>query len=230
MNWRDYPLKANLEAHFDLPIIIENDVNLAALGELWFGTERQVENLVLIAIGTGIGAGIIIDGTLYRGAQEAAGEIGYYPLGRQFLGRHYEDFGAFESIASGTGIANRARQLLADKLPVEELNAVTTEGVFEAARNGSAWATEIMLETVDYLAMAVATTSALLNPELVILGGGLSRSADILIGPLRERIHGVIPVVPTIQASTLGYKAVVMGTIARILHNTTDFYLVRKLV
>jgi glucokinase len=230
LNWRDYPLKANLEDHFKLPVIVENDVNLAALGELWFGTRKQVENLILIAIGTGIGAGIIIDGALYRGAQEAAGEIGYLPLGRQFLGKRYSGFGAFESIASGMGIADRARQALSNKLTAEEHDTLTAEDVFQAARRGEPWAVEIIDETVDYLAMAVATISALLNPELVILGGGVSRAADLLLEPICQRIDGVIPIVPTIQASTLGYKAVVMGTIARVLHSTTDYFLVRKLI
>jgi predicted NBD/HSP70 family sugar kinase len=82
LHWENFPLKARLAQHYDLPITVDNDVNLAALGELWFGAGQDVQNMVLIAIGTGIGAGVIIDGALYRGAHEASGEIGNIVPGR----------------------------------------------------------------------------------------------------------------------------------------------------
>jgi glucokinase len=97
---------------YNLPIAVDNDVNFAALGELWFGGAQNVANMVFITIGTGIGAGIIIDGALYRGAHEASGEIGNMLPDRAFLGKRYQEFGALETIASGTGIAERARQAL----------------------------------------------------------------------------------------------------------------------
>src|SRR5262249_46389492 len=77
LNWRDFPLRQKLTEKFNMPVIVDNDVNLAALGELWFGAGQNVQNMIMIANGTGIGSGIIIDGALYRGAHEAAGEIGY---------------------------------------------------------------------------------------------------------------------------------------------------------
>lgn len=229
LNWRDFPLKAKLSEDFGLPVIVENDVNLAALGELWFGLDEYVDNLVLVSIGTGIGAGIILDGALYRGAQEAAGEIGYFPLGRQFLSRRYDGFGAFESIASGSGIAERAQAVLRELHPHQVPATINAEEVFNAARRGEHWAQAVVDETVDYLAIGIANIAALLNPEIIILGGGVARAEDLLITPIRQRIDGVIPFVPELRASRLGYKAVVMGTIARVLHSTTDFYQVRKL-
>ncbi len=112
LHWDKFPLKAKLAERYDLPITVDNDVNLAALGELWFGAGQNVQDMILIAIGTGIGAGVIIDGALYRGSKEASGEIGNMIPGREFLGKNYQDFGALESVASGTGIAARARDLL----------------------------------------------------------------------------------------------------------------------
>ena len=227
LNWREFPLKARLTEHFGLPVIVDNDVNLAALGELWFGLEQPVQNLVLITIGTGIGAGIIIDGALYRGAREAAGEIGYFLPGQEHLGKRYENFGAFESLASGTGVVERARRALASQRNPDELDRLSAEDVFAAARRGERWARGIVDETVDYLAIAVAGVSALLDPDLIVLGG-VSSFADLLIGPVLQRIEGTVPVPPRLVASKIDRRAVVMGTIIGVLHHTTDYHVVRR--
>jgi glucokinase-like ROK family protein len=229
LNWRDFPLKAKLEQHFSLPVSVDNDVNLAALGEYSYGAGIDTQNMMLIAIGTGIGAGIIIDGALYRGANEASGEIGYLLPGRQFLNRRYEGFGALESLASGVGVAQRARQTLQGQRPAEELEQLSAEDVFEAMRRGESWAKPVIEETADYLAVAIAAASALLDPELIVLGGGVSRSADLLIDPILARIRGAIPFVPRIEPNQLGHRAAVMGAITTVLRNTNDYYVVRKL-
>jgi len=229
LNWRDFPLKAQLSKHFDLPVIVDNDVNLAALGEMWFGAGHHARNLVLIAIGTGIGAGLIIDGALYRGAHQAAGEIGYVLPGKEALGRRYEGFGALESLASGTGVAERARRILAGEMKPDRLERLSAEDVFDAARRGEAWATTVINETVDYLAIAIAAVSVLLDPDLIVLGGSASTSADLLVEPILRRIEGVLPVTPHLAVSSLGRRAVVLGTITAILHNTIEHYVVRKL-
>jgi glucokinase len=91
LKWRDYPLKAKLAKRYDLPILVDNDVNLAVLGELWFGAGQKATNMILITIGTRIGAGIIINGALYRGSHEAAGEIGNMLPGSDYLGKHFEE-------------------------------------------------------------------------------------------------------------------------------------------
>lgn len=229
LNWKDFPLKARLAERYDLPITVDNDVNLAALGELWFGAGQNVQDMILIAIGTGIGAGILIDGALYRGSNEASGEIGNMVPGREFLGRDFRHFGALESAASGTGIAERARILLANQRGAEELKSLTSENVFEAARQGQAWAWTIIDETVDYLAIAIANLVASFDPELIVLGGGVSRSADLLIQPILKRIDHTIPTIPKLVVSDLGLRATVMGAITNVLHNTSNFYVVHKL-
>ena len=229
LNWKDFPLKAKLAERYHLPITVDNDVNLAALGELWFGAGQNCQNMVMIAIGTGIGAGIIIDGTLYRGANEAAGEIGNMLPGPKFLGRNFLEFGALESVASGTGIVERARHIMKSHHSPEDLENLLAEDVFEAARQGQKWACRLIDETVDYLAVTVANLAASFDPELIVLGGGISRSVDLLVGPILQRIEGTVPVLPRLVVSSLGLRAGVMGAITNVLHNTSNFYVVHKL-
>ncbi len=229
LKWKDYPLKAKLVERYGLPIAVDNDVNLAALGELWFGAGQNTSNIVFLTIGTGIGAGIIIDGALYRGAHEASGEIGNMLPGREFLGKCYDEFGALETMASGIGIAERARQALKGQRAPEELERLLAEDVFDAARQGQAWATALIDETVDYLAVAIANLAVTFDPELIVLGGGVTRSADLLVEPILRRIEGTLPTLPRLAVSTLQRRAVVMGAITNVLHNTSDFFMVRKL-
>ncbi len=228
LGWKDFPLKARLAEHYAMPIAVDNDVNLAALGELWFGAGTRVQNMILIALGTGIGAGTIIDGALYRGSREASGEIGHMLPGREFLNGPYEAFGALESMASGTGIAERARVLLKHDHPAD-FEKLLAEDVFDAARQGQDWAKGVISETVDYLAVAIANLSVSFDPDLIVLGGGVTRSADLLIEPILNRLQGTIPTLPRLAVSRLGRRAAVMGAIANVLHNTDEFYLIRKL-
>jgi len=136
LGWQDFPLMQRLEQITRLPVILENDVNLAALGEQWFGAGRGVRDLVVVAIGTGIGAGIILDGNLYRGHSESSGEVGYILPGLQCLDQKYPGFGALESVASGKGIAEQATvrwSTFHNTQPAPDLDAAD---VFQAAREG----------------------------------------------------------------------------------------------
>jgi glucokinase len=225
LNWRDLPLKLKLEKTFHLPCVVDNDVNLAALGEQWFGAGDGADNIVLIAIGTGVGAGLIVDGVLYRGHNEAAGEIGFLLTQRADLDKRYDRFGALESVLSGTGIAERANQLLAGSRPGD----LTSQDVFCAYRRGEAWSTAVVAETVDYLAMALVNVSTLLDPQVIILGGGVSESADVLLPLVQARIQDILPVAPVIKVSTLGRSAAVMGAIVRTIHATSDYFVARRL-
>lgn len=229
LNWQDFPLKARLTERYRLPIIVDNDVNLAALGELWFGAGQNIQNMILVAIGTGIGAGIIINRALYRGAKEASGEIGHMIPGGEFLGKDYRDFGALESVASGSGIAERARGLLKSNPSLIPGEKVLAEDVFDAARKNQDWAWTIINEVVDYLAIAIANLSVTFDPELIVLGGGVARSADLLVKPILGRIERAIPTPPQIVVSSLGLRAAAMGAVTNILHNTDNYYVVYKI-
>ncbi len=229
LGWRDLPLQQILADRFPFPIFVENDVNLAALGEMGFGAGQGARDLVCIAVGTGIGAGIIVGGALYRGHHEAAGEVGYLLPGTQFLGRRYNGFGALESLASGTGVAERARKVLAERGMLPSNGKITAQEVFAAARRGEDWAQQVVDETVDYLALAIASVSAVLDPEVVVLGGGVARSADLLIEPIRRRLEGVVPYVPRLAASPLGRRAALMGAVMLVLNVTMESFVVRRL-
>ena len=228
LEWRDFPLKQRLSAQFNLPVIVENDVNLAALGELWFGAGQNLANLVLLAVGTGIGAGIVINGSLYRGSHQAAGEVGYLLPDPSYLNRSFPGFGALEQVASGTGIAERARQVLQDQRSQAQLETLTSEQVFEAARLGEPWAVQIVAEVVDYLAQTVASLALCFDPDVIVLAGGVGRSADLLIEPILSRLEGVIPRPPRLVASRLGHRAGVLGAVISLLYGTSDFYEVHK--
>jgi predicted NBD/HSP70 family sugar kinase len=230
LGWRDLPLRALLSQRFRLPVFVENDVNLMTLGELGFGAGRGLKNLAVIAVGTGIGAGVVVGGALYRGAHQLAGEIGYLPPGVVFLGRRYPGFGALEGLASGAGIAQRAIALAGTlDLPIsaEELS---TAGVFAAARDGVAWASQLVAETVDYLALAIASLSVVLDPELVVLGGGLAGSADLLVDPICARLEGVLLQMPPLVPSLLGRNAAALGAIMLVLHGTAEAVVVQQVV
>jgi glucokinase-like ROK family protein len=241
LRWRNLPLRSLLKGRFGIKTFVENDVNLAALGEHRYGAGRGVRNLVCIAIGTGIGGGLILNGDLYRGQNGAAGEVGYMIPERRYLGQIYDGFGCLETLASGRGVARRALQALqkdganvALGPPYGQLSVVTpsdgltAEHVFDAAREGDPLAQDIVAETIDYLGQAVANVISTLNPEMVILGGGMARSGDLLLEPIKEKVHGTIPMMPQVVLSELGDDAVVKGAIALAIQVTQDDIFVRE--
>lgn len=229
LGWRNLHLKALLEDRFGLPSFVENDVNLAALGESQFGCARGLKNLVAIFIGTGIGAGLILNGDLYRGQDGAAGEVGYLLPTPADLGQTYDQFGCFESLSSGPGIAQRAQAALAagEESVLADVDLLTAKEVFQAARNGDPLAIEVIEDTVDYLAQAVANVAALLNPEMIVLGGGVARSGKLLLEPIKGRIQGTIPIAPEIVLSELGGEAVALGAVALAIGATRGDVFVR---
>ena len=213
-----------------MPITVDNDVNLAALGELWFGAGQNTQDMILIAIGTGIGAGVIIDGALYRGSKEASGEIGNMLPGQRVS---WEELPGFWCLGKcrlwNRELPGVLANLLKSKREPLELENLTSEDVFEAARAEAGVGLVVISETVDYLAIAIINLVAAFDPELIVLGGGVSRSADMLIEPIMRRIHGAIPNPPKLVVSNLGLQATVMGAITNVLHNTSNFYVVHKL-
>ena len=221
LGWRDLPLKEMLSERFAPPVFVENDVNLAALGELGFGAGRGAQNLVCIAVGTGIGAGIIVDGALYRGHNQASGEVGYLLPGIKYLGRQYDQFGALESLASGSGIAARAQQVLQEAGQPVPSGSLSAEVVFCAARQGESWAQQIVDETVDYLSLAIATVSSLLDPEMIVLGGPLSAAEPYLLPAIQEAVeNATLPEIREkvqILLSAFGPDASVMGAVALVV-------------
>jgi glucokinase len=227
--WKEFPLKSKLSERYNLPIIVDNDMNLAALGELWFGAGQNTQNMICMTIDIGIGAGIIIDGALYRGSHEASGEIGNMIPNREFLRKNYQEFGALESIASGTGVVERAKQVLQTRRNPIDINTLTIEKIFDSARQGQKWAQDIVDDTLDNLAIVITNLTVSFDPDLIVLSGATTDFTDLIIEPILERINGAIPIAPKLAVSKLGRRAIVMGAITNILHNTSNFYVVHKL-
>lgn len=230
--WRDLPLKHRLEEALDVPVFIENSVNLITLGESWRGAGRGLRNLLCIQIGDSIGAGLILNGQLYRGSDYAAGEIGYTIPNEQFLGRTYDDYGCLEGLAGSSGIVRRTRQRVEagelSTLTPADMVKLTVEMVLSAARAGDMLAQAVVQETVDYLSIAVANAAAIINPDRIIIGGDLAEFADLFVEPVRARIQGLIPVAPEISLSDLGLDAAVLGAVATALRQTSDWLFVQR--
>lgn len=228
LNWTNFPLFSRLSASLNIPVAIENDVNLEALGELWFGAGVRSENLVLIAAGTGVGAGVIINGSIYTGSHSMAGEVGYYLPGKLYAGPPNSKFGALEQQISISAIVQKAKEKLATANNKDRLPRLTSDQVFQAARNHEAWAVEIVSETVEILAHVVAAAQVYCDPDVILLGGMLSQHADLFISPVLRKLEGGLPFSPNLQASTLGYRAAVMGSIVKLMRVATDYYMVQK--
>lgn len=228
LSWENLPLQEILTDQFDLPIFVENDINLAALGEWGYGAGRSAHSLVTISIGTGLGGGVILDGTLLRGFNQAAGEIGFMFPGKEFLGKRYADWGALESRASGSAIAARAEERLIEKNGKKPDKPLTAADVFTALREGEDWAQEIVEETADMLSIAIGNIIALLDPELIVLGGGVAQSSDILLPMIKTRLKGATPYMPRIIASELGKEASIKGAIMLVLSGTTRYMIVKR--
>lgn len=226
--WRNLPLKATLETRLGLPVFVENEVNLIALGESWRGAGQGIGNLVCLSLGAGIGAGILIDGRLYRGFHHAAGEVGYLIPGEQYLGRVYDPFGCLEELAGTEGIVQRTRLALASGVPSllgagpnGHPDSFTAESVLHAARAGDLVARQVVDETVTLLSIAVANLACVLDPERIIISGELAAFGDLFIGPMQRRLRGALPVVPDIVISELRIDAPILGAVVTVLRETS---------
>ncbi len=192
--WDNLPLTDRFQQAFRVPAFLDNDVNLAALGEARRGAGVGVDHFAYFNIGTGIGGGIIIGGRLYRGCGNA-GEFGHQvilPDGPPCLcGKR----GCLESLASGTSIARRAREYVATRLESSILKLagglenITAEVVAQAARRGDRLARRIWSDTGEYLGLGVANVVNILNPRKVVIGGGVAKAGDLLLDPVRRTVR-----------------------------------------
>jgi predicted NBD/HSP70 family sugar kinase len=209
--WGRHGIVEAVRAELGTNVAFENDVNLAALGERARGHGRDVENFVYLWVGTGIGIGIVLGGRLYRGTRGAAGEIGYLPIGPgDPHDRTTRRRGAFEEAAAAAGIVRAAEEL-------GMAGPLTAEAVFAAARRGDPVAGRAVEAEARLIALAIAAIAPVLDPELVILGGGVGRSGDLLLAPIERELHALSPFRPRILLAALGEDAVLHGAIATAL-------------
>jgi len=195
--WRDYPLSKKLARELQMPVVIDNDANVAALGEFHFGAGVDVQSLVFYTMSTGIGGGIILDGKPYRGRHGSAGELGHSPVWPAGPACPCGNRGCLEAVCSGDAIARRAREAVSRhprrgkgmlKACGGRQKDLTARTVFSAAKAGDALALELVDETAYYLSKSVAMVFNVLDPDLVVLGGGVSLAGTQLLRPLRRHM------------------------------------------
>ncbi|WP_244927537.1 ROK family glucokinase [Nocardioides sp. W7] len=192
--WRNVDLKTELEKRVDLPVVIENDANAAAWGEFRYGAGHDVDDLLLVTVGTGVGGGVVLDGELYRGAFGVGAEIGHMRVvpGGALCG--CGNHGCFEQYASGSALVREARvsarggSLLARHvldLAGGDADKITGPLITEAARAGDPFAVEQLADLGKWLGEGIASLTAILDPAVVVIGGGVSEAGELLLGPTR---------------------------------------------
>jgi glucokinase len=220
--WHDVPVTAIAEETFERPAVLENDATAAAAGEHRYGAGTGTRNMVYLTISTGVGGGVVVDGHLYRGSGNGA-ELGHVTVdwhGRPCRG--CGRLGCLEAYVSGTSIAERAREAIADSpnssSSLAAIEAPTAEDVAAAARAGDALALGIWDETVAALACGLTSIVNVFEPELVVVGGGVSRAGEQLLAPVRQwvRANAMEPAGRSVDmvASALGDRVGVVGAAA----------------
>ncbi len=223
LGWKDVDAGNELSQYTGFPVAVGNDANVAALGESWLGGGRGFKNMLLVTLGTGVGGGIIVDGRILTGSIGAGGEIGHL---------HLEDgetepcgcgnYGCFEEYASATGAVRVARRVLAESLEESVLRGgtFTCKDLFDAAARGDAVAKKAIEKYGDYLGKGLAICASVLNPEAIVLGGGVTKAGTILIDLLKPSFNRcVFPPCRDVTwaLATLGNNAGMVGAAKLIL-------------
>lgn len=218
-----------LEAELGRPVYVDNDVNMILQGERWKGALQGKQHGVCITIGTGIGVGLLTNGEVYRGASGAAGEIGYWLVGALGPVIEPDGYGPLETFAAGPGIARRYQTRLKESGIFEassvgsspgSCSELTARDAAVAAAAGDPVAVDVWRETVDTLGVALANLATLLNPEVIVVGGGVSMAPEqLFLEPLRDIVNTLAPYPPRIVASELGERAGIYGAVATVVHS-----------
>jgi glucokinase len=195
LGWVDLPLRQIIHERLALPAALDNDANCAALGEWWMGAARGTRNAIGITIGTGIGGGIIVNGELFHGASDCAGEIGHTTIDVEGRRCKCGNYGCLEAYASGPNIALRAVEeieagavsRLADYVG-GDLRQITAQTVYQAAHDGDDLALEVVNDTAKFLGTGIANLVNVFNPEAVVVCGGVTLAGDHLFIPLRREV------------------------------------------
>lgn len=224
--WDKFPIRDWLQDRLKCPVSLGNDAEFGALGEWAYGTARGEQNLAYIKVGTGIGAGLLLDGQIYRGTTGSAGEIGHITLVENgplcTCGNH----GCLEALAGGRSIVKRAvagiqkgqRTVLSE---IEPIDRITSQDVITAARSGDLFAQKLVIESGYHLGTAIANLVNLFNPSMVVVGGGISQLGDLLLDPIRESVRERSLRVSwqsvRISAAVLGKRSTALGAVAQAI-------------
>ena len=223
--WNGVDLDSDLTTLIGLPVVIENDANAAAWGEARFGAGRGKEHLLMLTVGTGIGGGIVVNGDLYRGAFGVAAEIGHMRVVPEGHLCGCGARGCFEQYGSGNALLRHAREAIAASPDIARnllsrgdgtIDGLTGQAITEAARDGDAVALAAFNTTGQWLGAGIATLSVILDPECVVIGGGVIDAGEILLEPTRAALERFMPFAgkhpyPEIIAASLGNEAGLVG-------------------
>jgi glucokinase len=227
---RETPFGPLLARELRETVFVENDANAAALGEAWVGAGRGVRDLVYITVSTGIGGGFILDGRLYRGARGTAGEIGHVIIDPDGPRCRCGNRGCLEILASGPAIARQAQEAILRGDPTSmkrfagRLDELTAATVAEAARGGDPLAADLYVRAGTRIGIVLGNLLALLNPAMIIVGGGVSKAGELLFQPVREAIRTRVYPRPALGAvvvpAGLGDDVGIIGAAALVYHAT----------
>lgn len=217
LGWREMPLRARLSEHFQMPIVVENGRNLAAVGEWGFGAGRGADSVVSLSIGPGAGAGVVIDGKLYGGHSHAAGELGWYLDDPLLTGRPFEHLGDKQSLRF-FGIPEEATKLLEEANTQYAAGKLTLAAVTDRQEGKVA---PVVSELLDYATMAVGSVAAFMNPEIIVLAGRVAGGGDLVLDVLRHRLKGNVYDPPRLVMGALGHRDIVLGAVRLVLDSTT---------
>lgn len=196
LKWFNVPILNMIQDELKIPVYMDNDCRVHALGEWYYGAGKEFSNFMVIALGTGVGSGIILEDRLYRGASECAGEIGHFIVQENGSQCSCGKFGCLETVASATGITRMAMNLVNSRRGYSILDlvdgnteAITAKTVFDAWQNGDKEAGRIIDEVIRCLSIAINMFYNTLNLEAVIFSGGVSMAGELLLNPLRQRVR-----------------------------------------
>jgi len=221
-NWANVPLKATIEAGAELPTYLLNDVCCFTLGEKTFGVGREVDTMVGLAIGTGVGGGIVINGQLHLGLGGMAGEVGHQTIDPYGPPCGCGSRGCLEAFASGPAITAMALKAITQGLTTRiakivsyDLNKVTPEVISQAAQAGDPVARDIFERAGFYIGIGVANLITIISPQMVVIGGGVAQAGDLLFDPIRRTVRERVHVIPIEQVqivpAQLGTDAGLIG-------------------
>ncbi|QQE79467.1 ROK family protein [Alicyclobacillus sp. SO9] len=186
LGWTNVPLKQHFSSVFGLPVVVENDANVASLGESWLGAGRDSANVLCATIGTGVGGGVVINGKLIRGVTGMAGEVGHLVVKRDGPLCNCGNRGCLETLASATAIVRRAKEFRELGRIPQETELAGAESVFRLASDGNAAAQEVVDEAADWLGYGLALAATVTNPGKIVVGGGVSYAGNVLLNPVRK--------------------------------------------
>lgn len=218
--FKNFKLVEPIENKFGIKTYLDNDANVAAIGEFLFGAGKGTENMVFVTVSTGVGGGAIINGKIYRGNTNNALEIGHTTLVEDGPRCNCGNYGCTEALASGTAIAKRAKEALETGVETSLRNYenVTSYEVFQEAKKGDKVASDILNKCLNYLGICIANIVATLDPEMVVIGGGVSKGGNIVFEKVREvvntRCFDSMAASCKIVPAGLGTDAGVIGAVA----------------